>query len=195
MTGSCDGFVRVVDQVDHQVLDAVVGRGDVRGPMWGWSTDPAEAVPPRALVIVVEVGRRHQDPVPLPQVLGGERALVGERGVDGAEVVRDPRGRPADGPVHVGDGDELGRSVDRLDSAGSHPFGTQQQASGDLEARDVLDRRRGQDPFGASRVAWAASPSAPTSASGAGTNASTERPSHSTVTTSCGIRTFLNPTS
>ena len=145
-------LVRVVDEVDHQCIDAVVGRGDVRGPMWGWSTDPAEAVPPGPLEIVVEVGRRHQDAVPLPQVFTCQRTLMGQDRVKGAEVVRDLRSRPGHGRIHVGDGDRVGGSADRLDSAGSHPFGAQEQSSGDFEVGIVPGRRRAQDPLGASRI-------------------------------------------
>jgi hypothetical protein len=48
---------------------------------------------------------------------------MGQGQIDGAEVVGDLCGRPDHGRVHVCNGDEFGRSVDRLDPAGSHPFG------------------------------------------------------------------------
>ena len=61
-----------------------------------------------------------------------------EGSVDGAEVVGDFGSRPGDGPVHVGDGDELSRCADRLDPAGRHAFGAQQQPGGDFETGFVL---------------------------------------------------------
>ncbi|MFQ5556445.1 MAG: hypothetical protein ACE5GB_02905 [Acidimicrobiales bacterium] len=60
--------------------------------------------------------------------------------------------RPGHQRVQVRDRDELGRSVDRLDSAGGHPFGPQQQASGDLESRTVADRGSAQQSLCAGAV-------------------------------------------
>lgn len=146
------GAVRIIDQVTHQDLDSVVGCGDMRGPMWRWAPDPAEALPPCAFVPLVEICRCHQDPVPSPEVLEGERTVMGEGGIDGAEVVGDPHSRATDGRIYGGDRDELRRSDDRLDPAGSHTFGRQDQASDDLEAWIVADGRCDDHPLGATGI-------------------------------------------
>ena len=119
--------VAVECPADQQPADAVVGRGDVRGPTWCGSTDPAEAVVP---------GRRcAQDPLGAGCIESSGRAEFTDRGEGRGEL--DRTRRPDGGSLlnpgsferitlrNFQNGDPT-ESVDKLSGAGQNRWTTGQ---------------------------------------------------------------------
>ena len=96
--------------------------------------------------------------------------------------------------IDVGDGDELGGRVDRLDPAGGEPL---RPAAGRRAATSsrasCWGGARGEHALRAGGIPLGSVSSEPTSQSGDGDAGLDGRPSHSTVTTSFGIGALLDP--
>ena len=194
VTGSCAGAVRVGDEVDHQdasmrssgvaTYAARCGVGPPTQPM------RSRQAPLRSSSRSPTSSGRGATPRDLHVVSGPSWAKTASR-------ARRLSATSAAGPATDGSTSATATSVRGALIASmlleATPSARKSNRASDFEAGIVPGRRRAQGPLGASRIDKRGRAGSPTPRRGAGTNPSTRRPSHSSLTTSCGIGSLLNP--